>query len=136
MDITGIGALADAASSIIGKFFPDKTQQEKDQLALQLQSMMDENGLVKAQIEVNKVEAGSTNWFVAGWRPFVGWMGGFAFGYAAILEPLMRFIAVQAGYHGAFPVIDTTITMQVLLGLLGLGGMRTYEKKTGTEGNR
>jgi len=89
-----------------------------------------------AQIETNKAEASNINWFIAGWRPFVGWVGGLGLAYAAIIEPLLRFIFVQIGYHGTFPVIDTSITMQVLTGLLGLGAMRTYEKKTGTEGNR
>ena len=89
-----------------------------------------------AQIDVNKTEAASTNWFVAGWRPAVGWIGALALAYAAIFEPLMRFIAVQAGYKGAFPILDTSITLQVLMGLLGLGAMRTYEKSTNTESNR
>ena len=85
-----------------------------------------------AQIGVNTEEAKSSSVFVAGWRPFVGWVGGFALAYSAILEPLLRFGAsVWGGYHGEFPVIDTTITMQVLTGLLGLGAMRSYDKKQG-----
>jgi len=88
------------------------------------------------QIDVNKADASNINFFIAGWRPFVGWVGGLGLAYAAIIEPLLRFIFVQIGYHGAFPIIDTSITMQVLTGLLGLGAMRTYEKKTGTESNR
>lgn len=59
-------------------------------------------------------------------------MCGFGLAYASIIEPLMRFIATLCGYTGDFPVIDTTITMQVLLGMLGLGVMRTKEKKDGT----
>jgi hypothetical protein len=86
-----------------------------------------------AQIEVNTEEAKSASVFVSGWRPFVGWVGGFALAYSAIIEPVARFGAsVWGGYHGAFPVIDTTITMQVLTGLLGLGAMRSYDKKQGT----
>lgn len=86
-----------------------------------------------AQIEVNKTEAASNSIFVAGWRPFVGWVGGFALAYAAIIDPVARFAAqVIFAYHGAFPIIDTEITMQVLFGILGLGAMRTMDKKNGT----
>ena len=60
------------------------------------------------------------------------WIGAFALGYVSIVEPVMRFVA-QVGFHydGSFPAIDTTITMQVLFGLLGLGVMRSFDKKNG-----
>ena len=85
-----------------------------------------------AQIEVNKEEAKSSDLFVAGWRPFVGWICGFGLAYASILEPAARFTAkVMFDYVGFFPEIDTTITMQVLFGMLGMAGMRTWEKGKG-----
>ena len=90
-----------------------------------------------AQLAVNQEEAKSTNWFVAGARPFIMWTCGVSLAYAAIIEPFARFVAkVHFGYDGAFPVIDTNLTLQVLMGLLGLGGMRTFEKVKGAEGNR
>ena len=83
-----------------------------------------------AQISVNVEEAKSQNLFVAGWRPAVGWIGAAGLAYAAILEPLLRFItSVGFGYTGVFPVIDTMLTLQVLLGILGLGAMRSWDKK-------
>ena len=82
-----------------------------------------------AQIAVNQEEAKSASLFVSGWRPFTGWVCGSALAYVAIIEPIARFTATLWGYHGAYPVIDTTLTMQVLLGLLGLGYLRTDEKK-------
>jgi len=86
-----------------------------------------------SQIEVNANEAQSTSIFVSGWRPAVGWIGATALGYSAILEPLLRFVS-QVGfkYAGAFPVIDTNLTMQILMGILGLGTLRSYDKKQGT----
>ena len=89
-----------------------------------------------AQIEVNKEEAKSSSIFIAGWRPAAGWVGVLAFFYAAFLEPLARFIANIAGYTGLYPEIDTSLTIQVLFGLLGLAGMRSYEKSKNVEGNR
>lgn len=85
-----------------------------------------------AQIEVNKEEAKNSNIFVSGWRPFIGWICGFALLYVAILEPMARFLCTMLGYTGSYPVVDTDITMQVLLGMLGLAGLRSYDKKTGT----
>jgi len=108
------------------------------QMDLDFHKFMAENGikLDLAQIEVNKQEATSLSLFVAGGRPFILWICGIAFAYATILEPLARFVAqVAFGYSGQFPVIDTTITMQVLLGLLGLSGMRSWEKGKNVQGN-
>lgn len=109
---------------------------ELRKLDIEFQMFCLDNGIKVdlAQIEVNAVEAASTNWFVAGWRPFVGWTCGAALAYAAILEPIARFIAkVGFDYNGLFPEIDTDLTMQVLLGMLGMAGMRTYEKTKGTK---
>lgn len=88
-----------------------------------------EADLAKGQIEVNKEEAKSTNWWVAGARPAVMWVCAFAFAYVSVLEPMLRFGAkVWWGYTGDFPVIDTDLTIQVLFGILGLGAFRTVEK--------
>ena len=108
------------------------------ELDLDFQKFMAENSikLDLAQLEVNKAEASSANWFVAGWRPFVGWTCAVALAYVAICEPLARFIAqVGFAYKGSFPIIDTSLTMQVLLGMLGLGAMRSVEKVKGASGN-
>ena len=125
MDITGLGAVADLANTVINKIFPDKSAEEKAQLALTLT-------VIQGQIDTNKVEAGSSSVFVAGARPFIMWICGLAFAYATILEPMARFVAsVVFKYTGAFPVLDTALTMQILFGLLGLGAYRTYEKVKG-----
>lgn len=104
---------------------------QKAQQAYDLEIAKLDAQALQNQTDVNKIEAASTNLFVSGWRPCVGWICGFALAYAAIIEPIGRFIASLCGYEGAFPVIDTTITMQVLMGMLGLGGMRSYEKAKG-----
>lgn len=91
-----------------------------------------ELGLVSSQLEINKQEAASESVFVAGWRPFCGWIGGFGLAYAAILEPLMRFTAqVIFKYSGVFPTIDTMLTLQILMGMLGLAAARSFDKKNG-----
>ena len=83
------------------------------------------------QADVNKVEAGSTSMFVAGWRPFIGWVCGSAFGWHYIGAPLFVWGAAMAGHNVPMPDIPTGDLFTLMLGMLGLGGMRTYEKAQG-----
>lgn len=85
-----------------------------------------------AQIDVNKEEAKSQSLFVAGWRPAAGWMCVFGLGYAAVVEPMLRFVAaIIFGYKGTFPVLDVMLLGEILFGLLGLGVYRTFERVKG-----
>ena len=138
MSFDTLSALFDIGKVAIEKIWPDPTKRAQELRKLEemkqhgdLEEMNAQVKLLTGQMEINKTEAASKNLFVAGWRPFVGWVCGFGLAYAAILEPLMRFIASVNDYAGTFPIIDTTITMQVLLGMLGLGAMRTREKEKG-----
>lgn len=84
---------------------------------------MDPQRLIELQAEINKVEAQNRSMFVAGWRPFIGWICGFAFGFHYIVMPLLL------AYTDIKPVeFDTNSLFTVLMGMLGLGGLRTYEK--------
>ena len=135
-----LGGVFDIGMKLVERFFPDpkaageaKLELLRMQQAGELAQLAADTDLAKGQLEVNKAEAANSNMFVSGARPFIMWICGFALAYAAIIEPMGRFAAaVVYDYKGAFPVIDTTITMQLLLGLLGLGAMRSYDKKHGT----
>lgn len=84
------------------------------------------------QMEINKVEAGSSSLFVAGWRPAAGWASVGGLVYATLLEPLCSWAArVLFDYTGPFPEIDPTLLIFVLGGMLGIGAMRSYEKVKG-----
>ena len=124
-------ALLSIGNTLITKLFPDPAQAAQAQLELLKLQQNGDLATMVAQTDINKVEAASSSMFVAGWRPFVGWVGGFGLAYAAILEPMLRLTATLSGYTGEFPAIDTTITMQILFGLLGLGAMRSYDKVKG-----
>lgn len=144
MALDPISIALEIGGKVLDRIFPDPAQKAAAQLELfklqqsgELARMTADTELAKAQIAVNQVEAASPRMFIAGGRPFVMWVCGMGLAYVAILEPIARFLAkVAFHYEGEFPVIDTTLTMQVLLGLLGLGGMRTVEKLKGAEGNR
>ena len=112
--ITGI---IDKVAGHVDKFTLDK--QEKAELIVEIN---------KAQLEVNKVEAGHTSKFVSGWRPFTGWICATALGYHYILQPLLTFVLYSFGNQIELPVFDMTTLTTVLLGMLGLGGMRSFEK--------
>ena len=128
MDLLGIGNIIQGVGQVAEHFVTT----DKERMALELEARKLDQANDMAQISVNTEEAKSASLFVSGWRPFVGWVCGFALFYVAILDPIARFVAeVIYSYSGKFPEIDTTITMQVLFGLLGLGGMRTYEKSKG-----
>ena len=116
----------------LDKFFPDADTELKGKLAEAASEINNSYQLQLSQLEINKVEAGSTSLFVSGWRPAIGWVCGVSLLYAALVEPIARFIAtVLFTYTGLFPIINTELTLQILLGLLGLAGMRSFEKSKG-----
>ena len=127
-----IAAGSTLVTTIANKIAPDANIEVQGKVTQALQEMQNEYALLLGQIEINKIEANSEHIFISGWRPAVGWVSASALAYSAILEPIMRFVAeVCFAYVGKFPEIDTTITLQVLLAMLGFGAMRTYEKQVG-----
>lgn len=98
----------------------------------QLEVLHSETQLALGQQGINKEEAGNANIFVSGWRPFIGWVCGAAMAYKFILSPLLVFLFLAFGHPIILPVLDWSEMSTVLLGMLGLGGLRTYEKVRGT----
>ncbi len=131
MDITGIGSVADLASGIINKIWPDKTQAEKDQMAQAMAILQGQIAMNQGQMEVNKVEAGNRSVFVSGWRPAVGWMCVSACAWNWIFLPIGNFGAALAHHPLNTAPADLTQMLPILMGMLGLGALRTYEKKQG-----
>ena len=129
-----MSGLLDVGSIIesVGKVAGDLITTDKEKMQLEIENRKLDQAMDLAQIEVNKIEAASSSLFTSGWRPYIGWGCGTAFLYSAMFEPIMRFVAqVAFDYKGPFPQLDTNLTMQVLLGMLGLAGMRSFEKSKG-----
>ena len=127
-----IGKLIGPVTGLLDKFIEDKDQ--KAQLAHELATMADRHAqdLALAQIEVNKAEAASGSVFKGGWRPFIGWVCGGAFAYHFVLQPVIVFAVLTAGVDlPPLPEFDMASLMTVMMGMLGLGGLRTYEKQKG-----
>lgn len=123
-DITGIGAVADLAGVVINKIWPDKSEQENQQLAAAV-------SLVQGQISINQAEASNPSVFVSGWRPAIGWVCGAACAWNWVGLKVALFVAAYMGHPLAFQPADIGEMMPVLLGMLGLGGLRTAEKING-----
>lgn len=127
-----LSPIFDLVGTVIDRLIPDKSAAERAKLEMATVLQTQEFEIQIEQIKVNANEASSTNWFVAGARPAIMWVCGFALAYVSVIEPIGRFIAqVFFGYTGDFPVIDTNLTMQVLFGILGLGAYRTVERVKG-----
>ena len=139
LDLLGgpLTPIIELVGKVLDRVIPDPAQAAQAKLQLIQLQESGELAAMTAQTDTNKVEAASNSVFVAGWRPFCGWIGGCGLAYAAIIEPTARFVAtVMVGYTGDFPAIDTTVTMQILFGMLGLGVMRSYDKAKGVETTR
>lgn len=121
-------ALIGPVTSLLDKFIEDKDQ--KNKLAHEIATMADKHSheIAKSQIEVNKEEAKSRHWWIAGWRPACGWICTLAMGYHFIIQPFLIFFLALFGLKMDIPTFDMDTLMTVLLGMLGLGGMRSWEK--------
>ena len=125
-------ALIGPVASLLDKFIEDKDQKAK--LAHEISTMATRHAqeLAKGQLEINKVEAQHRSMFVAGWRPFLGWGLSFAMIWHFVLVPLITFICAFAGMDiPDLPFFDMESLMTVVLGMLGLGGLRSFEKAKG-----
>ena len=124
--------LINPIATLLDKFIPDATERQKlaHEIATMAQKNAHENAM--AQIEVNKTEAASNSLFKGGWRPFIGWVCGTAFAYHFVLQPFLIFVLTTLGQPvPTLPEFDMASLMTVLGGLLGLGGLRTFEKYKG-----
>jgi|TARA_B110000259_G_C13705495_1_gene278187 hypothetical protein len=119
-------ALIGPVTGLLDKFIEDKDQ--KNALAHKLATMADEHAqeLAKGQLAVNAVEAAHKSLFVAGWRPFVGWICGVGLLYNVIISQIL-------GIWFEVPTVDPSLLTPVLMGMLGMGAMRSYEKAKGVQ---
>ena len=124
--------LIQPVSKILDKAIPD--QDLKRKLSHEIATMSEKHAqdLALAQIEVNAAEAASGSLFKGGWRPCIGWICGIAFGYHFVLQPVIIFIVALTGITiPDLPSFNMNTLLTVLGGLLGIGGLRTYEKLKG-----
>tara|TARA_R110000823_G_scaffold177441_1_gene310005 strand:- start:178 stop:582 length:405 start_codon:yes stop_codon:yes gene_type:complete len=127
-----LSAVLPSVMEVAGRFLPEDKEKraaaERDIRAKLTDSLAQVD---LAQLGINKVEAAHRSMFVAGWRPFIGWTCGVALMYTYVLQPILVFGLAQAGYLVELPKMDLGELMPVLMGILGLGGLRSWEKVKG-----
>lgn len=125
-----LAPVLDVGKTLIDRFFPDKEAARQAEAEFLKLAMDGELKQTLAQLEINAREAAHPSIWTSGWRPYFGWVGGTAFLYVGLLKPLLHWVASIKGWP-APPDIDTEFLWVVVSGILGIGGLRTYEKKQG-----
>ena len=118
-------------STLLDKVIPDAD--ERNRLAHEIATLAERQSheIAKAQIAVNQKEAGHQSIFISGWRPSVGWVCCLGLASNYIFIPVANFVLVVSGSDITIPALDLSEMMPVLLGMLGLGGLRSWEKTRG-----
>lgn len=145
MALDPVSSILEIANSAIKRIWPDPEKQAEEQRKLaeiaqkgDLEELQSRVKLITAQLDVNKAEAQHKSIFVAGWRPWIGWVGGVAMAYQFVLYPLLLWVwALWGPVHGDGtpieppPVINTDALWTVITGMLGIGAMRSFDKSKG-----
>jgi hypothetical protein len=125
-----LGPILEIGKSLLDRFIPDQAEKAKAEMELVRMAADGELRQVIAQLEINAREAAHPSLWVAGWRPYFGWAGGTAFAYVGVIKPILAWVAAIKGWPEP-PDIDTEFLWVVVSGLLGIGGLRTFEKSKG-----
>lgn len=133
LDIAGIGSAVTGVKDILGMFFPNKTEEDKNKMIQAFQLIQLQQQADQAQTVVNNTEAGNVSTFVSGWRPFIGWVCGSACAWNWIGISILKAAIIIFSVKLSVDLQPASLTemMPVLLGMLGLGGLRTIEKIQG-----
>ena len=131
MDLTGLGSIFDFGTAVLNRVWPDANEAEKAKMAVFLAQLDAEAKAQQAQIAVNQAEAGNTNTFVSGWRPAVGWICVLALGYQYVVYPILLWLLLFWPTLVAPKPVLSDVLYELLFGMLGLAGMRSWEKIKG-----
>lgn len=126
-----LSAVAGLAETLISRIWPDPAARASAEAQLIKAQMDAALAGVQQQIDINKIEAANSNVYVAGWRPGIGWACGAAFALHFVVLPVLGWLAVLFGHDPIVIPFDMDTLMTVLMGMLGLGGLRTFEKVRG-----
>jgi hypothetical protein len=121
----------EVGSKLIDKLFPDPQKKAEALLKLKELEQSGDLAVIAGQNSVNAVEAANANIFISGWRPACGWVCVSGLAYTVFLSPLTAGLAALLGHAVTMPVIPNETIITLLVGMLGLGGMRTVEKLSG-----
>jgi len=133
LNLLGIGSIIEG----VGKIADDLVTSDEERAKVAIQSKQIDAALMQGQMDVNKAEAEHKSIFVAGWRPAIGWVGASAMAYQFLFYPLLTWVVALAGSDITPPALgDTDALYPIILGMLGIGGMRSFDKSRGIQTNK
>ena len=126
-----IAALLPIIGTVLDKVIPDSNARAEAKEALEAELVTNSNAINLAIQEINKTEAQHRSVFVAGWRPFIGWVAGAGFAWAFVGQPVAVWVLALTGSTITLPELDTAPLLEMTFAMLGLAGLRSYEKSKG-----
>tara|TARA_R110000824_G_scaffold98307_2_gene234604 strand:+ start:13140 stop:13544 length:405 start_codon:yes stop_codon:yes gene_type:complete len=131
MDLLMLNVLLPLISTVIDRVVPDKNGANKAKQAIEAELIANATQLNLAQAETNKIEAAHRSVWVAGWRPALGWVSALSFAWIFLLAPITQWVLLLMGNTVVLPVLQSDVLLELTFALLGLAGLRTYEKQKG-----
>jgi hypothetical protein len=131
MGLPIVGSLFDIGTKLIDKLIPDPKAKAEALQKLQDLEQSGDLAVISGQNEINKIEAANPSLFISGWRPFIGWVCGSALAFQLVVGPLVVWAGALVKQPVSLPIMQTELLTTLLVGMLGLGGMRTVEKLQG-----
>ena len=126
-----IQAILPIISTVLDKLIPDNNAKEKAKQEIE-KALIDNAAQINlTQAETNKIEAAHHSVFVSGWRPFLGWCSGLGFAWVFVVSPVAQWVLALQGITLVLPQLQTDVLMELTLAMLGLAGLRTWEKSKG-----
>lgn len=122
-----IGIIGD----VLDKVIPDNNAKQKAKADIEKALIDNASKINLAQAETNKIEAGHRSIWVSGWRPFLGWIAGCGFAWVFVVSPVAQWVCALLGIDIVLPVLHTDVLMELTLAMLGLAGLRSWEKSKG-----
>ena len=126
--------LASLVGPIVNKFvdrIPNGNERARAKEAMEKELVDAANSVMLAQTEINAAEAQHKSIFVAGWRPFIGWVCGVGIAWSMVVQPVAQWAMIAWGDGTELPTIDTSYLMELVTAMLGMSGLRTFEKMRG-----
>jgi hypothetical protein len=123
--------LLPALTEVLDRVVPDQAAAAKAKLEMEARLLEAATAQASQQTEINKIEAGHQSIFVSGWRPYIGWVCGMAIAWAFLVAPMLSWLLPVMGVVAAVPPLQTEFLLELVFAMLGLGGLRTFEKLKG-----
>lgn len=125
------GPIISVVGSVLDKVIPDNNAKEKAKQEIE-KALIDNAAQINlTQAETNKIEAAHRSIFVSGWRPFLGWCSGLGFAWVFVVSPVAQWVLALQGINLVLPQLQTDVLMELTLAMLGLAGLRSWEKSKG-----